>query len=463
MERERYHDIVQDPFFLRLHNIKQMGLTNYVFPDALHTRFSHSLGVYYIVDKMIFSQENNYGIKVMNEEEKDLLLMSALLHDIGHFPLSHTIEKALKNFDSEHRDDFGIDTDGIKIPDDDPPKLHEMMGEHVLEHTGLKDKLRERGFKVSDVANRFQGFVIDEEIPLKNLPARVALLNGRNFLHSQLDADRIDYLLRDAGFTGVKSGSFDFDKLLEEIRYDDKGRYGINTDGVRVLEQFFMARFAAYMQIPFNKKVNAFDYMACDLYYRLLKLKLDKPRELKNIYNYNDLVSNLQNGHQESFLNFTDNYFFGLIEKVLSDYSFITDGDLIKRYAKLLCQGTPLRLVYQEEVFCSENEWKKKHKPKSIIEKIRNDKEQFAKQAQVNPDDVIIPDTLSVEIFKRKEPSVRKKDTIHIFPENDKPIDILDCPSCLLKSVMGRKAYINRIFTFEPETEDKIKKAIASI
>lgn len=103
LEKTKYESILKDPFFLRLHNIKQMGLTYYVFPDALHTRYSHSLGVFFIVQKMISAQEKNYGDHAyrMDEYDKELLKVSALLHDIGHLPLSHTIELALKRYEKE--------------------------------------------------------------------------------------------------------------------------------------------------------------------------------------------------------------------------------------------------------------------------------------------------------------------------------------------------------------------------
>jgi HD superfamily phosphohydrolase len=78
--------------------------------------------------------------------------------------------------------------------------------------------------------------------------------HARNFMHSQIDADRIDYLIRDAAFSGVKAGSFDVEKLISEIKYDEEANYDVDEAGIRALEQFFFAIFCSYSQIVFNKK-----------------------------------------------------------------------------------------------------------------------------------------------------------------------------------------------------------------
>lgn len=415
---------------------------------------------------MISAQEKNYGDHAyrMDEYDKELLKVSALLHDIGHLPLSHTIELALKRYEKEQetsdnhifekqeRNTSKSDKENIakliqkeKNTSANDTKLHERLGEHVLRYTSLGQTLGE--FSVEEVASVFKGFT--GEISKKKLNVQTSLIAGRNFLHSQLDADRIDYLLRDSNFTGVKSGAIDFDKLLDEIRYDQEGYFGINIDGIRALEQFFMARFAAYTQIPFNKHVHAFDYMASDFYYRLLKEKENKPDKLKDVYDYRELIRILKTTPGK-FLEFTDNYFFKLVEKVKNDY--VTSDYTIKQYAHLLAEGKPLKVVDYYERFCSEKEWKNRD---SLIKKAKECREKLAHVAGVEIEDIIIPEEpLQVKIIEEK------KDPIYVFGNDFKPKNILDCEQSFLRSLRGKQLFVERMFTFDEEKQKRIKEAL---
>ena len=90
---ELENKIIDSPYFQRLRNIRQLGLLDYVFPGALHNRFNHSLGVMHIADKMFTSLQET-GYEVLNNK-RELIRMAALLHDIGHYPLSHLVESVV--------------------------------------------------------------------------------------------------------------------------------------------------------------------------------------------------------------------------------------------------------------------------------------------------------------------------------------------------------------------------------
>ena len=91
---EDEHKVINTPIFQRLHHIKQLGLDNIIFPNAVHTRFSHSLGVMHIMEQIIKQIRKETGDEIIDETRHKTLRMAALLHDIGHFPFSHTGEKA---------------------------------------------------------------------------------------------------------------------------------------------------------------------------------------------------------------------------------------------------------------------------------------------------------------------------------------------------------------------------------
>ncbi|MDA8233685.1 MAG: HD domain-containing protein [Clostridia bacterium] len=476
VERNEYQKIIKNPFFQRLHNIRQMGLTNLVFPGAEHTRFAHSLGVMHIVEKMMAAQEP-YEVK-FNDDDKTLIRLSALLHDIGHFPLSHTIEQVLledkARIDKERNKSAKIfnDSEGDAekeeqsintLPTDEiapGTKLHEKMGEHVLENTGLVGILKkEFGVDARELAGIFKGDLAD-----RGDTSNKMYLLAINFMHSQLDADRIDYLMRDSSFTGVKSGAIDFDKLLHEIYYQmDDGKYGIDRSGIRVLEQFFMARFAAYCQVPFNKKVQGFNHMAAEVYRYMLNSG--------NAYGYYKLVDMLKETPEE-FLKYNDHYFYSLVYKILDAPTtgigefVIPRGDVVRKYAQCILKGQALKLVISEERFCTKEEWIYFIENESQIERLKLSKKEYAIELGMAEDDIII-------IESEKKPlkvinGDKNNEPLYIYdrfrPEGERVVNILDLPDTFLSSFIGtdgkeleKKLYIRRVFTFEKSKRDQLK------
>lgn len=210
----------------RLRRIRQLGLSYVTYPGAEHSRFVHSLGVTHLVKRIIaqlkFSrdeQEREWLDSILANYE--LVLCAALLHDIGHGPFSHAIEK----------------TTGIK---------HEDWTTLIInnENTEVHQVLESfrPGF-ASEVAN-----VISRIHPCR---AVVKLLS------SQLDADRIDYLLRDSLMTGAGYGKFDLEWLLNVITIGaigDEPEVGLKLDkGLNIAEDFVMARYYMYRNVYFHK------------------------------------------------------------------------------------------------------------------------------------------------------------------------------------------------------------------
>ncbi|MYL59923.1 HD domain-containing protein [Virgibacillus halodenitrificans] len=204
-------DLIATPEFQRLRRIKQLGTSNYTFHGAEHSRFNHSLGVYEIVRRIIYNfQERPYW----NNEKRLLCLCAALLHDLGHGPFSHSFEKVFK-LDHEQY------TQAIILGDT---------------HVNRILKSVEPGFDqaVADViAKTYEDKLV------------VSLIS------SQIDADRMDYLQRDAYFTGVSYGHFDMERILRVMR-PMEDQVVIKSTGMHAVEDYIMSRYQMYWQVYFH-------------------------------------------------------------------------------------------------------------------------------------------------------------------------------------------------------------------
>ncbi|WP_442950437.1 HD domain-containing protein [Paenibacillus sp. DMB20] len=205
--------MINTPEFQRLRRVRQLGTSFLTFHGAEHSRFSHSLGVYEITRKII-SQFERRGYPDWPKEERLLALCAALLHDLGHGPFSHSIEEA---FQMNHEDW----TCRILVGD-----------------TCVNKVLREVD---PDFPDRVAS-VID-----KTYEKPIVI----NLVTSPLDADRMDYLLRDAYYTGVNYGTIDIDRILRMLRpYRD--RVVVKESGMHAVEDYLMSRYQMYWQVYFH-------------------------------------------------------------------------------------------------------------------------------------------------------------------------------------------------------------------
>ncbi len=207
---ELIYDLIEHPWFQRLRNIRQLGLTSFVYPGACHSRFQHCLGALHLMDNAIRTLRSKNIL--ITPEEEEATLVAILLHDIGHGPFSHTLEKSLIS--------------GI---------THEDMS------LMLMNKLNEE----------FNG----------RLTLAIEIFRGnykRKFLHdliaSQIDMDRLDYLRRDSFFTGVIEGSVGSDRIIRMLNVADDALV-IDEKGIYSLEKFLIARRLMYWQVYMHKTV----------------------------------------------------------------------------------------------------------------------------------------------------------------------------------------------------------------
>jgi len=205
-------DLINAKEFQRLRRIKQLGTTFLTFHGAEHSRFSHSLGVYEIVRRI--ADDVFKGYPEWDESNRLLALVSALLHDLGHGPFSHSFEKV-----------FGLD--------------HEMFTRKMI----LGDTEVNRILSRVDAA--FPQMVAD--IIAKTSEHKVVI----SLISSQIDADRMDYLQRDAYFTGVSYGHFDMERILRVMR-PMEDQIVIKKSGMHAVEDYIMSRYQMYWQVYFH-------------------------------------------------------------------------------------------------------------------------------------------------------------------------------------------------------------------
>lgn len=222
-ERDLIKCIIDHPCFQRLRHIKQLGMADYVFPGATHTRFSHSLGVAYLSSR-IFKRIMTDKTEESFSKYQDSLL-ACLIHDIGHGPFSHAFEKFLRNQSGESVD-------------------HEQWTPLFINR--LKEEVPQIACDWSRVGQFIDGSA-EESI-------------FSSIVSSQLDADRLDYLLRDSHFCGVKYGEYDLDwilRCLAVVEIDGRPRLAIDKKGSNSVEQFLIARRQMTHNIYYHAKVRA--------------------------------------------------------------------------------------------------------------------------------------------------------------------------------------------------------------
>jgi len=303
--------LVNSPVFQRLHWIKQLGPLHTVFPSAQHSRFSHTLGVFYIVRKMIEhlkarQEKDKSGYDFRRTEEKELRF-AALLHDIGHVPLSHVGERVLQDAaEDEIRGEQGGDTteiDGFArrqaswrtlFPERDfmggSTKLHERLSAEMVLYNWEIDRIlgKVRGWKSRSTRRRAKEKIaqIIVGMDLTNIPTLL--------LHSELDADRLDYLLRDSFFTGVWYGKIELDYIISRlciVRDKDGGaNLCIENKGLQTVEHYILGRFFLQTQVIFNRKVRLMDLLFADVMRYMIEAGQGKEWVIMNLQQLRDCI-----------------------------------------------------------------------------------------------------------------------------------------------------------------------------
>ena len=242
--------------FQRLRHVKQLGLAYLVYPGADYSRFSHSLGVCHLTGRILDSLNKNTTTLKISDDDIQLYRLAGLVHDIGHYPFSHTTEHAVQNYYAG--DLFGDDGSDNEISV--KGLGHEEVGKQILlEDAEIRKLLADEGIKPEDVYSIF----------LREKPPEFA-----NLVSSDLDADRIDYLLRTAHQTGLPYGSVDVHYMLGQLRIDDERRICLSRKALRTADHFLLSRYFDYSQVAFHKTVAALELVLADVINLMLEQKL---------------------------------------------------------------------------------------------------------------------------------------------------------------------------------------------
>jgi len=223
---ELIYDLIDHRYFQRLRRISQLGLTHYVYPGALHTRFHHALGALHLMTEAIQTLREK-DIDISNEEY-EAVCIAILLHDIGHGPFSHALENSILDLH------------------------HENLSVLFMEKLNVE----------------FEG----------KLTMAISIFKGQYkkfFLHelvsSQLDMDRMDYLIRDSYFTGVAEGVIGYDRIIKMLNVVDY-HLVVEEKGVYSVEKFLVARRLMYWQVYLHKTVLSAEQMLISILKQAKKL-----------------------------------------------------------------------------------------------------------------------------------------------------------------------------------------------
>ncbi len=371
--------IMQTQLFKRLQSIKQLSVVNWVFPGSEHTRFIHSLGVMHIADKMAVSLG-------LDDNQRRILRLAGLLHDIGHYPLSHVCEapyrkpmtleelpsrEFCRNINQTMRDK--IDSFSIE------PKTTLMSKSIGRHHEAI-------GALIVCNNEEIRKIIIDEcgydhapdviaDIIIGNVerPQVDPLLV--QIIHSELDADGIDYLMRDATFSGTSFGSCEIDQLIRCLdigECDGKKILCIQPKGIAAADQYLINKFFSYSQVVFNKHIAISEWMAECVIAWMQKHHAVFPSG-------SELEKWAKHGEDE-YLNFTDNMFWSALSQILTDKL----SDLVPHYIKVFCEY----LLHHNEPKC-ESEVR-------FIANNTEDARKMLKEADIVTDDNLLDQRITI-------------------------------------------------------------------
>lgn len=348
---ETERKIIESQLFKRLQSIKQQSIANWVFPGSEHTRFTHSLGVMFLSDKIA------HRLNVLDSKELKTVRLAGLLHDIGHYPLSHVGEYPYKesmtdfpdtnyccriNEQIKHRIDTYSAKTKSSFMEPSNGNHHERIGAQIVLYNKeirslIESECGEEAPQI--IEDMIVGNVQRQLCEHEDLMVQI--------LHAELDADGIDYLMRDASFSGTSFGSFELDQLIacmEVGNYNGKNILCITPKGIAAADQYLINKFFSYSQVVFNKHISVTEWMAEQIVDWMQKNKAYFPAA-------NELASWVKSPEtNQKYLNFTDNYFWAVLQNLLDNPLCYTEPNFISHFCRELLHHNELEYEKGSEV-----------------------------------------------------------------------------------------------------------------
>lgn len=443
----------------RLRHIKQMGFASYVYPSGEHSRFVHSLGVLCIMGKMCEHLFRKYGKSTSPElkftiEDAKLLRAAALLHDVGHFPFSHLSECVFSYIDSRSSDYEMIEN--YKTIEESAASIclisnfkkrkekdHEHMGKIVIERdTEIRNILVASGLEPGII-----GDIVIGDSSAKPIYAQL--------LHSSIDADRLDYLLRDSNQAGVTFGSVELDYIIRQLRIEMCTIKEIDGtellmplivfDGraKHALEHFLMGRYFHYRQVVFHKTSIAFESIAKTLLYCVIS----RSEEHFPYKNFDSIAHTIGT---DEFYSFTDD----LLWQYTEGFAKRTDDEFVKLLWKSLSQRKkPISVLSYSDII---PKFPQNPKSKPINDSTyytarwlaENSLSKMAEVSSISPNNVWYVET---KVFLESIPSYLRSDEVTMQGFDDATrgaIRIIDKEGTISFLASDNKSLINKMVDF---------------
>ncbi len=341
----------------RLRGIKQLSIACLVYPGADHTRFSHALGTMHVAGAIadVLSQTGE-----ISEDDHQLIRIAGLLHDIGHGPFSHSFEEILV----KHR--------GLN---------HEEMGKQVIKKSELADAISEIGYSPQDVVD----LVFEKESAKKRYLHQI--------IASQIDADKLDFLVRDSYYTGVEYGRIDINRLIQAMSVYQED-IAIDLKALYALEAFMIARYEMFLAVYYHHAVRAAEI--------LLHKAMDHAHEIAGFSTF---------GSVEEFLRMDDAYVLTKLRTLdpskFSNAEERKAAELAKQMMGQLDRRQLLKAAYQRTVHISDP-YVARLLSDEVVRKQKE--EEIAQKAGVDPEYVTV--------------DVPTLDSIPYYPRDIDPMEI---------------------------------------
>lgn len=438
--------ILETLYYQRLRWIRQLGFSFYIFPGATHTRHAHALGVSHVMDRILKSldlattEEKLFDPKARDEKTMfhRTMRLAAMLHDIGTFPFSHSVEMGyINHYKKQSR---------IKKPK--YKANHEVLGRHIIQNTdfegGITRVLKEEGIDPVELSNIISG-------ESKNILAN-------QLMHADVDADRMDYLIRDAHHTGVKIGLFDLDFLIRNLRrFEDSDKNQllcVHEDGLNVVDSFLVSRYFWYSQIIHEGTGYKFDLLAAKTSEYFLENGLT--------HSFDDLMDKISLDPYKYFT-FNDSYYMSKLHEYLDGRQHHV---MIKELTEMLARRQPPAQVRVQPftssvVVSEEHRAELVHKCEKAVQWLESEMQNITPHAWMITDipnkDVMF--TKSAQNLKREGqvPPLQSRDSVKVLTRHGELKLLVESSNSLMKILSQYRNFIPRVY-ISPKTYEALEK-----